>query len=212
MMLNCRAMLPVWSPGTPIIRRAVIDGRVGFVRTATVVADREDLLALYIAPGYPGKRRTGVRGGPRGRVLVQDSGGYEDWTWGENRVLILYRPGDAHEIQLFRRDRDGAFLGWYVDLCEPLCRFPLGFNTRDHVLDVWMTPDRSSWAWKDEDEFAWRQEQGMLSREKAQAIRAEGERAVARLLADPALYKAWIDWRPDPAWPVPAIPDGWDRV
>jgi hypothetical protein len=201
-----------WSPGTVIIRRSVIDGRVGFVRTLRVVTDREDLLALYLAPGYPGKRRKGVRGGPRGRVMLEDSGEHEDWVWRENRVLILYRPGDAHEVQVFRRDRDGSFFGWYIDLCAPLKRFPLGVETRDHVLDVWMTPDRSSWRWKDEDEFAWRQEHGMLSAAEAQRIRAEGERAVARLTADPGLYREWVDWQPDPSWGIPAIPAGWDRV
>jgi hypothetical protein len=190
----------------------VIDGRVGYVRAMTVAADRDDLLALYLAPGYPGKRRIGIRGGPRGRVMLEDSGQHEDWVWRQNRVLILYRPGDAHEVQLFRRDSDGEILGWYVDLCAPLRRFSLGVDTRDHVLDVWLTPDRTSWFWKDEDEFAWRQEQGMLSRDDAAAIRAEGERAVARLVGDPSLYREWMDWRPDPSWSVPAIPVGWDAV
>jgi hypothetical protein len=201
-----------WTPGAAIIRRSINNGLVGFVRTLTVVADQDDLLACYLAPGYPGKRRAGVRGGPRGRVMLQPSGGHEDWTWRETRVLSLYRPGDAHEVQLFRRAADGAFLGWYIDLCEPHRRFPLGVDSRDHVLDVWMTPDRSSWSWKDEDEFAWRQELGMLSAKQAAAIRAEGERAVARLLADPALYREWVEWQPDPAWAVPSIPDRWDSV
>lgn len=201
-----------WPTGTPILRRCLTNGRVSFIRTVTVVADTDDLLALYLAPGNPGKRRTGVRGGPRGRVMLEDSGEYEDWVWRQNRVLILYRPGDAHEVQLFRRHRDAHFLGWYIDLCEPLRRVSLGVDTRDHVLDVWMTPDRTAWSWKDEDEFLWRQEQGMISPEQARATRAEAERAVARLTADPALYREWVDWQPDPAWPVPAVPAGWDRV
>ena len=25
-------------------------------------------------------------------------------------------------------------------------------------------------------------------------------------------YDRWADWRPDPAWPVPVLPSGWDRA
>lgn len=204
-----------WRAGDAVVVRSILPSdsgpRVGAVRSFTVVEDREDLLALYIGPGYPCKRRVGVRGGPRGRVMLADTGRHEDRVWASNHVLLLYRPGDAHSTQLFRRAADGAFLGWYIDLSEPLRRTPSGFDTRDHVLDVEVAPDRATWAWKDEDELAWRLENGMLAAEDARAIRVEGERAVARLTGT-GLYREWEDWRPDPSWPVPAIPDGWNVV
>lgn len=146
----------LWEPGSSIVRRSILDRRVGNVRALTIVQDRAELVAMYLAPGYPCKRRTGTRGGPRGRVLLADTGQHEDWRWGHNHVLVLYQPGDAHTVQLFRRAEDGVFISWYIDLQEPLRRTPIGFDTRDYTLDIVVTPDRSSWSWKDEDEFAWR--------------------------------------------------------
>ncbi len=202
-----------WRPGTPILLRSVRDRRLGMVRSLTVVEDREDLVALYLASGYPCKRPEGVRGGPRRRVLLSETGRHEDWVWARNRVLKLYRPGDAHSIQLFWRAEDNLFSGWYIDLLEPFRRTPIGFDTRDHVLDILVTPDRSSWTWKDEDEFEWRLATGGLSPQQASTIRAEGKRAVERLTAtDPAIYTEWEGWSPDPSWPVPEIPADWQIV
>ncbi len=206
-----------WIPGASIVLRSILPGdgapRVGAVRTLTVVEDREDLVALYIAPGYPCKRRVGVRGGPRGRVMLSDSGRHEDWVWAHNRVLLLYRPGDAHSTQLFWRAEDETFLGWYIDLHEPLRRTPIGFDSRDLVLDIQVAPDRSSWSWKDEDEFEWRLADGLFSPGQASAIRTEGERAVEQLTAtDMALYQEWEGWQPDPSWPVPRLPEKWKAI
>lgn len=202
-----------WSPGASIIIRAVPGGHAGHVRSMTVVDDGPDLLVLYLAPGYPCKRRTGVYGGPRDRNLIVGDGGHEDWTWSRNRVLVLYQHGDAHLVYLFRHDQDDSLLGWYIDLVQPLRRTRLGFDSRDHILDVWFDSDRSAWSWKDEDEFAWCQETGRISGEDALAIRAEGERAIERLTADGAsLYREWESWSPDTTWPVPTIPEGWNIV
>lgn len=202
-----------WGPGNPIVLRSIREGRVGGVRALTIVEDRDDLVALYLAPGYPCKRRAGARGGPRGRVLLADSGQHEDWTWAHSRVLMLHRPGDAHTVQLFRRAADNAFSSWYIDLQAPLRRTPIGFDTRDYILDVVVAPDRSSWSWKDEDELAWHMAAGTPSLPPPEVLRAEGMRAVERLTATmPPLYQEWENWSPDPAWPIPTIPAAWQTI
>jgi uncharacterized protein DUF402 len=177
------------------------------------VRDEEELLALYLAPGYPCKRRSGVRGGPGGRIMLQPSGEHEDWIWGGNRVLFLYRWGDAHLVQLFWRAVDGIFLDWYIDLHQPLRRTELGFDSRDHALDVVIEPDRVTWRWKDEEEFAWYLEHGRLTEEEAEAIRAEGVRARDRVLTDEdGFYRSWLRWCPSDEWPIPTIPAKWEHV
>ncbi len=165
-----------WSSGDTILLRTVLErGHVGSVLPTNVVQDSDDLVALYLAPGTGCKRRASNRGGPQGRVLVEDSGGHEDWTWSENRRLILWCPPERqHAVSLFWRDADNTFLGWYVDVLEPLRRTRLGFDTRDLILDVVIDPDRT-WHWKDEDELAWRQEQGYIAPYEAEAIRNEGK-------------------------------------
>ncbi len=203
-----------WSPGNTVLLRTVLEnGRVGSVLSTTVVRDSDDLVALYLAPGTTCKRRAGKRGGPQGRVLVQNSGGHEDWTWSKNRRLILWRPPERqHAVSLFWRDADDTFLGGYVDVLEPLRRTRLGFDTRDLILDVVIDPDRT-WHWKDEDELTWRQEQGYIAPYEAEAIRNEGKRAVSLLEAhDPLFDDEWTLWRPDPAWDIPEVTEGWSVV
>jgi hypothetical protein len=101
---------------------------------------------------------------------------------------------------------------WYVNLQEPLARTPLGFDTVDHLLDVVVELDRSSWRWKDEDELEEGVGAGMFSPADARRFRSWGERARDRVLrGDPPFDRDWSAWRPDPAWPVPELPAGWDR-
>lgn len=201
------------NPGDSIVLRSIVDQRVRSLVSLTVVEDQPDIVALYIAPGYPCKRPEGTRGGPRNRVLILDNGRREDFAWAHNRMLMLHRPGDAHSVQLFWDAADSRFLCWYIDLQQPFHRTPIGFDSRDHVLDVVVAPDRSSWKWKDEDELEWHLANGRLSSEQARLIRSEGEHAVERLtVTDPAFYQRWRDWSPDPSWVVPEIPADWKLI
>ena len=41
--------------------------------------------------------------------------------------------------------------------------------------------------------------------------RAEGERVIARVEAGQSPFDSeWLDWRPDPAWPLPTLPLDWE--
>ena len=71
---------------------------------------------------------------------------------------------------------------WYTNLEEPLRRILIRFDTMDDLLDIVVSPDRSEWHWKHENEFAEAVALGVYAEEAAHAIRAEGERAVQRLL------------------------------
>lgn len=164
----------------------------------------DDVAGLYVAPGTPCKV-TGRDGS--GRYLDRwGDGDLRDHAWQWNGVLRLSRLHEAHSIDLYWSGDEGAFAGWYVNLQEPLVEDALGFHTRDNVLDLWVEPD-GSWQWKDEDELVEAVERGYFTPAEASAIRAEGE----RVLADPPWPTGWEDWRPDPAWPIPELPDGWDR-
>jgi uncharacterized protein len=135
-----------------------------------------------------------------------------DGAWQDNAVLWLVRPGDAHAVGAFWRGPARAFVGWYVDLQAPLSRSAIGFDTEDHVLDVDIDPDRS-WRWKDEDEFTAAQRLGHISFAEAAAIRTEGQTAIAALESGSWPFDAgWENWEPDPAWPVPSLPVGWDTA
>lgn len=82
----------------------------------------------------------------------------------------------------------------------------------DHFLDIAVYPDRS-WKWLDEDEFAQAQRCGLMDREQAGRVREAGRAAVAVIEEWGAPFSGgWEDWRPDPAWRIPALPDDWDTT
>ena len=53
----------------------------------------------------------------------------------------------------------------------------------------------------------------LFSPEQAEEFRAEGERAIERIEAWSAPFdEGWENWLPDPAWPLPSLPNGWERL
>ena len=202
-----------FSRGEGIVWRSVSRRlrEVHAVLAFTVVTDKPDLITLFIKPGWPTMRRTGIRGGgPRGRMLLKPDGGHELREWVENEALAVYRPGDAHSVWLYWGAIDHDFRGWYVNLEEPWHRTAIGFDSRDNLLDIVIAPDLSSWQWKDEDELAWAVETGRHRSDEAATFRAEGERVIERLRRrEPPFDQPWPDWRPDPAWSAPVLPPAW---
>lgn len=143
--------------------------------------------------------------------VVRDRWVLADAVWTGGGALALHTPAAAHALLGFWNDRHDALRFWYINLQAPLRRTPLGFDTLDHILDVVVSPDRRSWSWKDEESFAKAQAKGLVSLERARAIRAEGERALRLLLAgEPPYAPEWERWRPPPTWPIPTLPLAWE--
>ena len=129
--------------------------------------------------------------------------------WSGDALVMLVPLAGAHSVWLFW-DEDGAFGNWYVNLERPHLWHANGCDTRDTLLDVVCEAPRR-WRWKDEDELEIAVAVGAITREDAVGIRAEGERVVAAIerWASP-FADGWERWRPDPSWPAPELPAGWD--
>jgi hypothetical protein len=206
-----------WVPGTQILWRYRENAaqRIHICRPVTVVKDTAELLAVWLAPGTPCVKPVLADGSPvhreplatrytTPRTLVRDQ-----W-WGMG-VLKLARPGEPWSVWLWW-DRGWRFQSWYVNLEEPRTRWAGGIDSEDHFLDIDVYPDRT-WAWRDEDEFAQAQQDGLMDREQARQVREAGRRAVGVISAWGAPFRdGWEHWRPDPRWPVPGLPEGWDRA
>ena len=200
------------SSGEPVLMRYVHGGRVSRVKPMTVVEDVPCHVALFIAAGSPMKTRCGLDGVPIARGLPYAERFALPWrlcdgVWEGNSVLMLTPAGAAHSFWAVW-DTKWRFEVWYVNVQEPLRRTRFGFDTADNVLDVVIEPDLSSWRWKDEDELDEAVRVGRFTPEQAAAVQAEGRRAVATLEARSWPFdRDWRDWRPDPAWPRPGLPD-----
>jgi uncharacterized protein len=205
----------MWSYGDAIVLRYRNCGRISWVSPMIVVEDSPECVALFMAAETPQKRPVQLDGTPISRALSYEERHALLWrlgdaVWRENGVLMLTRPGAAQSFWAFWRNADWSFIGWYVNLQAPLTRTAVGFDSEDYLLDVVVAPDRS-WRWKDEDEFADAQRIGRFTPAQAAAVRSEGEAAI-RTIEDRGwpLNDGWEEWRPDPAWSLPTLLEGWD--
>jgi uncharacterized protein len=171
-------------------------GRVWRAQACRVVEETDELLALWI---------------PRGSPFAIPAGGLripgDDWELESGATkrdqLCVARLGRAHSIYLFWTD-EGGIDHWYVNFERPLRRTALGVDTFDEKLDLIVSPD-GSYRWKDEDELELAAAAGLLD---ADAVRAEAQ----RVLGEWPFPTGWEEFRPDPSWPVPELPEGWERV
>ena len=198
-----------WKPGDRIALREIWRGRIWAARPAIVVQDADDGQMFFVAAGMRWMCPRDASGG--WLRLPQD-----DWTlaereWDSNALSFAW-AGVAHAVLAFW-ERDWTHRGWYVNLQEPLRRTEVGFDYMDRELDVVIAPDLSSWSWKDEDELEEAVRRGIYTRAAARRFREEGERAIRRVThREPPFDQDWTGWRPDPSWPVPELPPGWERI
>lgn len=202
-----------WAPGTVIVQEEYWRDQLVTVRPITVVEDSSALLALFSHAGAA-VRSGAMRGrqqipiGERVRVYLADQQPRLEARANRFNVLTLNPPGEAHSIWLFW-DPHWRLTNWYVNLQPPFRRHSDGVSVGDYLLDLIVTP-ALRWSWKDEDEFEAVCATGVFSQSERTAIRAEGEALARRVEACAWPFDSpWPDWRPDPAWPAPSIPDGW---
>ena len=193
------------APGDVALIQHVFRDRVRYAAPMVVVEDAPERTLLYLRAGTPTRWTwinfsEGVMEEPRPHV------------WKATDVLEIVEPGALHSVWAMWREGGGDFLCWYVNLQDPLVRVPGGFLTCDRALDIVVGPDLR-WQWKDEDHLARLVELGWVSADDAAALRAEGERVIERIERRlPPFSEPWPEWRPDPSWTVPSLPDHWDVV
>ena len=128
-------------------------------------------------------------------------------VWHGEGILRIAPNGMPWSVWLFW-EPGWQFAGWYINLETPIRRDGRHVYAEDHVLDVWVTPDRTCHR-KDEDELAAAVAQGLCSPEDAASVTrnaASAEEVVASWQSP--FSDGWEDWRPDPSWTMPPLPDG----
>jgi hypothetical protein len=210
-----------WAPGMTVLLQEVWRGRLWSARPMTVVHDEGESVALWCPKGTRWKTATTPPTRPRAATraerfvanLTRCDWVLGDFTW-PGSTLCLLREGDWHEIRVAWRDNHESGTpwepwGWYVNLQEPFRRTARGFRTMDLMLDL-LVGDRR-WRWKDEDELDALVTHGLIERAVARQIRNEAQRVAGRAdRNEPPFSEPWHDWRPDPSWGVPTLPDDWN--
>ena len=202
----------VFQPGQHIVIRELWQGKIWSARPAIAVQDTPELIACYIVPGSPWKMPRSPSG-ERVRPAQREQKGWvlHDALWLDIGLLRLSIPGESYSVLIFR-DSSGAQNEWYINLEEPLERTSIGFDFRDQILDVILTPDLVSWRWEDEDELEEAIDAGIVTKELAAGLYAQGKAVVAELQSRRSVFNAWEKWRPDSSWRAPVLPQEWNAM
>ena len=199
--------------GQPILYREVNEHRrVVDVKPVTVVEDSDDQIALWLPLDTPSKKpvlHNHTPGAPRrwteGNWSLQDS------FWRVAERLILIKP-DQLRATWVGWSRERVFEGWYVNMQSKLVRTRLGFDIRDHHLNILVEPDRE-WRWKDASELDLCVEDGRMDPVQAEDTRAEGLRAIAEIECNEGPFsQSWEDWHPDPTLSHPQLTPDWNDL
>jgi hypothetical protein len=201
-----------FSPGQNIVLRQLWQDRIWSAGPEIVVQDTPELLVLYIIPGALCKLPRNLSDG-RVKPYSRVSGEFivKDVVWSDFFCLRLKIPSTDYSVEIFR-DLDMSFRAWYINMESPFRRVASGFEYVDEELDIVIKPDLSSWRWKDEDELAEAVALGQITPVRASYLRKEGERVVKWLQSGKSPFNGWENWRPDPSWGVPVLPEGWDEI
>ncbi|WP_107775079.1 DUF402 domain-containing protein [Nocardioides sediminis] len=209
-MSDLTSRVTSWEPGTQIMWRYGQPG-LDFAAPMTVVRDDDEALVAWLAMGTPVLKLVrddgrDLRSEPEDAFTAPRR--QVESVWSGYSVLRVYRPGQSWSVWHFFHGTSGVFEGWYVNIEDPHVRTGRTTRSRDHVLDVWVEPDRTMER-KDEDELLLAVEQGRYTEREADAIRATATEAEEVITAWGAPFcDGWETFRPDPSWPVPALFDG----
>ena len=194
-----------WPSGEAVLARYVWRDKVYFAGSNIVVEDGVRRTVLYTPMGTPVVRSPIDYGaGTLGEPQLQ--------AWHTTHNLRLLEPGAGYCISAMYAGDSHRFLCWYIDMIEPIRRVRDGFVLWDLALDIVVAPDLS-WKMKDEDHFARLLGHGWITPGRAAQVREDSRHAIARIEQRQAPFdEDWPAWRPDPAWPIPALPDDWASV
>jgi predicted RNA-binding protein associated with RNAse of E/G family len=190
----------MWSSGDAVVLREVWKGRVWRAIAGRVIEDTDRRTVLWCPRGAPSM----YAARPDGTEIRIPC---DDWALAHRTAsldAVVERGPDARHSMWTLRSQDGSLAHWYVNFDRALQRIPAGFEFVDEKLDLVVEPDGTR-RWKDEDELVEAARLGLLD---ADEVWAEAR----RVTSNPPWPTGWEDWRPDPGWELPRLPETWDVV
>jgi hypothetical protein len=208
----------MWQHGDVIAFRGVYNQRVSYIQSAIVVQDRPNEIALAMIPGAECAAPEGYMNGKHGASGHWDRWSEyakEDWTlqpysWSTNRLLMLAYSDKYYSSYYFWQANTGQFLRYYINFQLPIRRNRVGFDSFDLELDLIIEPN-FEWRWKDVDDYQKGIELGILHPQWIREIEVAKQEIFDKLKKRHYPFDgSWVDWKPDPDWSPPKLPEGWE--
>ena len=185
--------------GRDLAWRETWRGRVWRAIALRVVEERDGRLLFWHPEGTPALRP--FAGGRELRIP-----GDEDWELvpdpSSYASVVIVELGARHSVSLLWRR--GSFDGWYINFERDHRLTPVSLDLVDEKLDLVIAADGRLRV-KDFDELLAAARTGYL---RPSEVLDEA----VRVLRDPPWPTGLEDFQPDPSWPAPKLPEGWDVV
>lgn len=209
-------MTDLWKAGDIVAWRGIYRNRIWHAIPTTIVKDTGQELVLALTPGtnclveehYPTRNNNGKR-----RWDFKD----KDWslsnfTWHTHRVLLILEQSKYFSTNFFWNHEKNEFVGYYINFQLPFKRSRCGIDTLDLELDIDIDPD-FSFHWKDLDDYQKGIETEIILPEWVKEIESAKIEILGSLEARRYPFDgSWLDWKPDPAWSPPTLPENWDKI
>ena len=209
--------MKMWNPGETSVLRGVINELVWLAQSVIIVKDSIEETILLLMPcarcaypeGYWRWKNGDYSQGRRWQDVKQNSWLLREFGWLNNRFVIFLVPGKYYAIYSILHQDTDLFQGYYINFQLPFTRTDLGFDTYDLELDIVIDP-QFNLAWKDEHEYHDCIQACVIQNKWVEAVENAKPEILARIEGRQyPLDGSWLDWRPDPSWSPPALPDGW---
>jgi hypothetical protein len=214
-------MLQTYQPGERCAIRGIVNNQVWMAQSVIVVKDTPNESILLLLPGaqcalpagyWRWKLERDTSQGSRWQEAKRNPILLREFSWLTNRVLIFLEPEAYYSCFLFWDQASDAFTGYYINFQLPYRRSHCGFDTLDLDLDIVIDP-QYQWKWKDEADYQAGIRAGGIRPEWVQGIKRSQEDVFKRIQErSHPLNGSWLDWRPDPAWSAPRLPENWQTV
>ncbi len=209
--------LNLWNKGDNVLLRGVYDNHPTYVQSLRVVKDTPKETVLLIWPGAEcaapnGYIQYGHTTWDRWAETLTNTLQIEKYIWHTNRFLILLEPDKFYSTIYIWNAASDKFVCYYINFQLPFQRTPLGFDTLDLDLDI-VIETSLKWKWKDEDEYQHGIHTGGIQAEWVKEIERAQSEVFARI--ENQIYPldaSWLNWKPDPTWTTPYLPENWQKI
>ena len=206
----------MWNPDDIIVWRGIHRNRVWHAQPTFVVKDSPEEMVLALLPGAKGTAEPSYAKAKNNSKHWWDFKD-EDWQlvnyiWQTNRLLFILEPEKYYSIIYFWNHANNEFLCYYINFQLPFQRSHCGIDTLDLELDLIINPD-FSYEWKDVEDYERAIDREMIFPEWMEGIDTAKQEILERL--DKRQYPfdgSWLDWKPDPNWSPPTLPETWEII